>query len=279
LQKSGNHIVKGNNNTNSFLLDSSNNLFYSKSVFRIANILLCLSHGIDTLTDIANACHVHKSTMHRLLSALCQAKITVQNPENQHYSLGPLISELASNPSVTHQNLIVCAANEMESLANYTGETIGLNALISLLQISLYEIPSIHGFRVVLKAKVTESLHAGATSRVLLSQLNKKDLKLVIANLDFKPLTENTITYKEQWLAHLKLAKERGYDISYGERLIGAMTISAPIKNYLFPVVLDIAGPEARVKPRINEFIAELIACTRRIQENIKRIQKMKSNS
>jgi DNA-binding IclR family transcriptional regulator len=261
-----------------YLYDSKKSLPSSRTVFRIANVLTCLSHGINSLTDIANACNVNKSTMHRLLAALCEAHVAMQNPADQQYNLGPLISELTSDLSMTHQSLIVCAANEMDSLANYTGETIGLNALIGLQQISLYEIPSIQGFRVVLKRKYTDNMHAGATSRVLLSQLNKKDLKLVIANLDFKPLTENTITYKDQWLAHLKQAKEEGYSISYGERLIGAMTISAPIKNYLFPVALDVVGPEARVKPRVNEFIAELLACAGRIQENIKRMQKMKSN-
>jgi DNA-binding IclR family transcriptional regulator len=260
-----------------YLYDSKKTLLSSKTVFRIANVLICLSHGVSSLTDIANACNVNKSTMHRLLAALCEAQIVMQNPRDQKYNMGPLISELTSNPSITHQSLIVCAANEMDSLANYTGETIGLNALIGLQQISLYEIPSIHGFRVVLKRKVTSDFHAGSTSRVLLSQLSKIDLKLVIANLEFEPLTENTITYKDQWLAHLKQTKEQGYGISYGERLIGAMTISAPIKNYLFPIALDVVGPEARVKPRVNEFIAELLACAMRIQENIKRMQKMKS--
>lgn len=268
-------MINENSNIQNYLRYSKNKVSSSKLIFRITNILICLSRGINSLTDIANACNVDKSTMYRILSVLCEAQITIQDPTDQQYHLGPFISEIAANPSLTHQSLILCASNEMASLATYTSETIGLNGLIGLQQISLYEIPSIHAFKVVQTRKVEHTLHAGATARVLLSQLNKKDLNLVIKNMDFKPITENTITYKDQWLAHMKMTKERGYSISYGERLIGAMTISAPIRNYFFPVALDIAGPEARLKPMTNEFINALIECTHRIEENIKRISKI----
>jgi DNA-binding IclR family transcriptional regulator len=272
-------MMNENSNIQNYLRHSKNKVSSSKYVFRITNVLICLSRGINSLTDIANACKVDKSTMYRILSALCEAQIAMQDPTDQQYRLGPLVSEIAANPSLTHQSLIVCAGNEMASLASYTGETVGLNGLIGLQEISLYEIPSIHAFRVIQTRKVEHNLHTGATARVLLSQLNKKDLNLVIKNLDFKPVTENTITYKDQWLAHMKMTKERGYGVSYGERLVGAMTISAPIKNYFFPVALDVVGPEARIKPRVNEFTAKLLASTERIQENIKQIRNTKSPS
>jgi IclR family KDG regulon transcriptional repressor len=261
---------------NKYLLDYEEKFFFSKSVFRITNILICLSHGISSLTNIANACNVHKSTTHRLLGALCKAKVVMQDPVSQQYSLGPLISEMAANPKVTHQGLIVCAANEMRALANYSGETIGLAGLIGLQQLSLFEVPSIYDFRIVVQKMFTDNLHAGATSRVLLSQINKKELTLVTANMDFKPVTDNTITYREQWFALLNLAREQGYAVSYGERILGAMSISFPIKNYLFPVALDMVGPEARIKPRLNEFLAELKICATNIEKNIKRMIEMK---
>ena len=269
-------MMNENSRIQNYLRHPQKKVSSSKLVFRITNILICLSRGINSLTDIAKACNVDKSTMYRILCALCEAQIAMQDPRDQQYHLGPLISEITANPSLTHQSLIVCASNEMASLANYTGETIGLNSLIGLQEISLYEIPSIHAFRVVQTKKVEHNLHAGATARVLLSQLNKKDLNLVIKNLDFKPITENTITYKDQWLAYMKMMKERGFGISYGERLVGAMTISVPVRNYFFPVALDIAGPEARMKPRTNEFTSALIECAHRIEENIKQISKTK---
>jgi IclR family acetate operon transcriptional repressor len=168
----------------------------SKSVFRTATVLNCLSNGIGSVTEIAEICGLPKSTIHRILGELCEVQLTMQDPSSNQYYLGPLISEMAAKPIVTHESLIICAANEMSKLAGYTGETVGLAGLIGLKQISLHEIPSIHDFKIVVQKKVTEHMHAGATSRVLLAQITAKDLKLVLANMDFKALTETTITYK-----------------------------------------------------------------------------------
>jgi hypothetical protein len=44
-----------------------------KTVFRVASVLSCLSNGIDSVTDIARICKIHKSTAHRLLQALGEA--------------------------------------------------------------------------------------------------------------------------------------------------------------------------------------------------------------
>jgi DNA-binding IclR family transcriptional regulator len=258
------------------LFDIGKKFSSSKAIFRIANILICLSHGIGAVTDIANLCKVNKSTIHRLLKALCEAGITGQDPVSHEYYLGPLISKLASNPHITHENLIICAVDELRHLAAYTGETVGLAGLIGFQQVSLYEIPSTQDFRIVVNQRFPENMHAGATAKVLLSQLGSKELKIVVSNMDFKPMTDRTVTYKDLWLAQLRQAKEQGYSVSYGERILGAMCVSFPIKNYIFPVAIDMVGPEARVKPKLNDFVNELTASSERIQQNLTRISRIK---
>jgi DNA-binding IclR family transcriptional regulator len=52
------------------------------------------------------------------------------------------------------------------------------------------------------------------------------------------------------------------------------MCISVPIKIYTFPVAIDIAGPEARMKPKMNEFITQLKAAAYQIEQNLARMLK-----
>ena len=59
-------------------------------------------------------------------------------------------------------------------------------------------------------------------------------------------------------LEELKKVRKQGYAISYGERIIGALAISVPIKGYFFPVALTILGPEQRLKPKINKLLEEM---------------------
>jgi hypothetical protein len=54
------------------------------------------------------------------------------------------------------------------------------------------------------------------------------------------------------------------------------MCITSPIKNYVFLVAVDMVGPEARVKPKLNDFINELKMSAERIQQNLTRIPRIK---
>jgi IclR family KDG regulon transcriptional repressor len=245
-----------------------------KSVYRTANILKCLSNGINSVTEIANICNLDKSTVYRLLKTLNESGLTLQDPISRLYYVGPLITEIASNPHVTHEHLIWCAINEMKRLADLTGESIALSVLIGLQAVLLYEIRSIYDFALSAKKKVIGYIYAGASGKVLLSQLSNKDLKIAINLLDIKPLTEHTITDKEQLLAQLKQIARQGFAISYGEINPGALNISVPVKNYLVPATLGMLGPETRVQPKRKEFTDELKISGNRISENLKLMYK-----
>lgn len=247
-----------------------------KSVLRTANILTCLSNGINSITDIARVCKTNKSTVHRLLQALGETGLTIQDPVNHRYYIGPVITQIASNPYVTHEHLVSCSINEMRYLSNLTGESIGLSVLIGLQYVILYEIGSIYDFAITAKRRISGNIHAGAPSKAMLSQLNNRELNIVLTNLVLEPLTERTLTDKEELLAELKKVRRQGYAISCGEINPGAMCISAPIRNYVLPAALNVVGPESRIKPKETDFISELIASNNRVCNNLVQVFKIK---
>lgn len=245
-----------------------------KSIFRTASVLICLSKGITSVTDIASNCNIHKSAAHRLLQALGEAGLTMQDPISRRYHIGPLLTEVMSDPNVTHELLVSCTIREMKHLADFTGESIGLHILIGLQCILLHEIQSAHDFSISAKKKVIEHLHAGANTKVLLSQLNNNDMKIALANMVLEPLTEHTIIDKEQLMAQLKQIRRQGHNISYGERIVGGINLSVPIRNYILPASISILGPESCIKPRTAEFLDELIAAGARVSQNLTRVFK-----
>jgi len=247
-----------------------------KSIFRTAAILNCLNKGVTTVTDIANTLKINKATVYRLLQVLNEAGLTLRNPLNRQYYLGPLITQIAENPSITHGILVLSAISEMERLSELTGESIAVSVLIGVFRYNLQEIPSTHDIQIVAKKTIGTDLHAGATSRILLSQLNSKDLKKAINTITFIRLTERTITNKEMLLEELKKDKKQGYAIGCSERALGAMSISVPIKNYAIPASIGILGLEDRMKPHTQEYVEALMKAAAHIEYNLSALSRDK---
>ena len=239
-----------NMNVQDYVLSSDKEPAALKSVFRTANILSCLSKGIDSITEIATVCKLNKSTIHRLLKALGEARITMRDPITRRYYIGPLIAEIASNPYFTHEHLGLCAINEMRYLSDFTGESIGLNVLIGLQNVLLHEIPSTYDLQIVAKKRISSNIHAGAASKVLLSQLDTKKLKIIMANLTLEPLTERTVTDKDELVAGVqheidlldkKAEKSKGYTRKKAEDTLKT-DVYASLDKAEFRITADIVA-------------------------------------
>ena len=241
-----------------------------KSILRMALILRCINDGVNSVTEIANKCNLHKSTVYRLLKTAEKAGFIVRDSFNRRYLLGPLITEIASNPYVPHEQLVLCAIKEMNIIAEYTRESIGLHVLTGFYSMMLvHEIPSTHDLRIVARNRIHSDLHTGASSKALLSQLNGRILKMVLEGQDFTPLTPYSITDVGELTRQLQQIRQLGYAIDFSEVLEGMMCISAPIRTYSLPTTMGILGPENRIKPRMEDYIKQLLICREKIEKNL----------
>ena len=117
------------------------------SVYRAAEILSMLSVGKNRITDIGKELSLSKSTTHRLLKTLENCGFVFQDPISHQYFLGHLILKLSSNPLTTHQNLIVCAYEDMKRLREISGETITIHIRIGTQRICLEEMQANQNIR------------------------------------------------------------------------------------------------------------------------------------
>jgi DNA-binding IclR family transcriptional regulator len=239
------------------------------SIAHAACVLTCLSNDIHALTDIARQCNLGKSTVHRVLKLLEQSHLAVQDTISRRYYLGPLVTQLASNPITTHEYLVMYASEEMKRLSQISEETIALDVMIGIQYFSLFEIPSKQDLKITQESRMGGSIFAGASVKALLSLLNEKQLKIALDSINIGRVTERTVINKELLQVQIKEIKQQGYAVSYGERNLGGMCISAPIHGYMLPVAMSIVGPENRLQPRAKQAIEELKAGVSRISTNI----------
>jgi IclR family KDG regulon transcriptional repressor len=193
----------------------------------------------------------------------------IQDKNNHKYYLGPLVTQLSSNQIAAHKYLIMHAIREMTHLSLITGETISLAIIVKLHHMLLHEISSQHELKITEENKMLNPVYVGATAKMLLSQLGDKELKAVLKHVkDDQPIGKST-NNRLGLAAQIEEIRQQGYCVTRGERIPGALCISAPIKNYICPATLNILGPEGRLKPKVSNYIKELQSSTGRISEDI----------
>jgi DNA-binding IclR family transcriptional regulator len=239
---------------------------------RVASILICLGEGISTFTDIVNYSRLSKSTVHRILQSLVESQFVVMDPVYHRYYLGGLIHHITMKSESTHEYLIYRSIQEMVRLSDISDQTITLSILVGSLHYSLHSIASREELRITSEIKRHRIVYAGGRIRVLLSQLPDKELELILKNITLDRATSNTITDKSTFMEQIRQTREQGYAISYSERISGAGSISAPIRNYNCPVTISILGFENNIKPREDQLVKELLTSAERISESIKQI-------
>lgn len=251
-------------------VENDGKAYTNTSLIRATNILLCLSNGINTNTEIAKYCKYSTSTVHRLLNVMQNLNWVVQDVINHRYYLGPVANQLISNQGNAHRYLLINALQEMGHLSNFSGETISLNILVQLRSVLLHFIPSEQELKIVeVDSGQVAPFAVGATAKVLLSQLDEKEIREALNKLDIKKLMGKRAVPRDLLAAQLRDIKRRGYGVSYGERIAGAICISTAVAGYSQPVALSILGPENRIKPRAKAITEELIASARRISRSI----------
>ncbi len=240
------------------------------TVTRIISILKSLEEDINTVTGIAVNCGINKTTVHRLLNTMEAAGLVIYDSVLHRYYVGPTVNQLISHPRITHEFLISCSVNEMKRIFELSQETVILDILIGYHHVLLHEIPSEHILKVTEGKPGTKAiLSVGATSKVLLSQFQETDLQNVIKDIEDRSLIHPSETDQDLLLNELRRIRKEGYAVTYGERVAGIIGISAPIKNYMFPVAIGILGPDSRLIMNVSKLVTEIVESANRISHKI----------
>lgn len=240
-----------------------------QSVRRAADILECISDGQNSVTQIAAKCNLHKSTVHRLLKALGEARLVIQNPHTRQYYPGYRFVRLSLKPVTIHEFLVDKASEEMLRLSQITGETVDLRINPGLKNIGLYLVQSKYDQITVGDSLRIRPISLGVDGRVLLSQLDDIALSSVLEHVCMEKARNHEKINVNDLLDEIHVIRRQGYGIVHDELIRGVTCVCAPVKNYIIPAALSIVGPKMRMKPKIQSFIDKLLASSNLISRNI----------
>ncbi len=241
-----------------------------QSVHRAAEILDCVSKGVSSIADISGKCRLSKSTVYRLLKALGESELVMQDPVTHQYFLGYSIIKLISAPLATQQYLTSCASEEMNRLSTVTGETVSLGIKMGVMGVNVHVVTSENDLKVDGANLRVRPIYLGVDGSVLLSQLDDYQVSSILNSIQRQLKTRLEKVNIEELMANVQLIRRQGYAVGDSEQTLGVTCISAPIKNYALPAVLNLVGPGIRVKPRLKEMTDEVVKCAGRISDRLK---------
>ncbi len=224
-----------------------------RAVERAADILISLGKGEKTLTEISGELDLNKTTAYRLLTTLRKKKFVLKDDQSGKYYLhwgliGLLHSGLDRSQGIVHK-----VYPFMEKLWKLTGETVTLYIKKGRYRICVSEIVSEHPlkFSVGVGTVVPINAYTGSPGKLFLAYMSREEVADIL-NHEKKShgykVTDQGLLQKE-----LEEVRQRGWAVSYGERIKGGSSLSVPIWDRQGEVVasLNILGPYARLNEEV----------------------------
>ncbi|MGD8446567.1 MAG: IclR family transcriptional regulator [Desulfobacterales bacterium] len=239
------------------------------SLSRGLNLLECFGEKNDAFRaqDLASRLNLPISTVYRHLDILTQHRFLHKNPLTKQYHLGISIQRLGRLAG-DESSLVQAALPFLDDLSAQSHETVFLTVLANGESVCIKKIESNRRIRLTIEEGACQSLHAGASSRILLAYQTDTFIKKWIETNGLPRFTPNTICREAALLKVLKLTRKQGYTVSDSEVDAGSIALAAPIFGTGGKLVagISLAGPKDRLN---NEVLTDLITSIVKIAGNI----------
>ncbi|WP_047486791.1 IclR family transcriptional regulator [Terriglobus sp. TAA 43] len=209
--------------------------------------MVALSKQPVTLSELAEALEVDRSSAFRLAHTLRRRGFLSCPPGRKDYILGPSMWTLSHQYDWSNM-LVRVAHKELKTLANDLNETAHLAVREGK---SALFIDSAHANHVIAVAGQTGELvplYCTAHGKALLADADERELKSQFGQGALTRHTKNTITSLKSLLEECHEIKTRGYATDEGEYAAGMRCIAAPIRLEDGSIVgsIGISAPDSR---------------------------------
>lgn len=215
-------------------------------IARVADVLRALAGTPDglTLSELAVAIQMPKSTVHRLVSAL-ESEEFVTPARRGRIHLGRGIARLgaATRDAVQDQ-----ARPFLLQLHNELGETVDLSVHDGTSVRFIDQIPAPHRLRAVSAMGMAFPLHCTANGKALLAAM-PEDERAVVLPARLPSLTPHTITGRKQLWQELERVRAQGVAYDREEHTLGISAVGAVVNDaYGAVAAISIPVPTQRFK-------------------------------
>ncbi|HXZ04286.1 MAG TPA: IclR family transcriptional regulator [Ktedonobacteraceae bacterium] len=243
-------------------------------VHRIATVLRAFGNqGLLGITDLAHVTGLPKSTTHRLVNALMNEGLLVQDEDSHKYALSLRVTALGASILSSH-TVRKAARPILMELRDQTRESVHLAVLEGMESVIIDTEDSYFFVRAVNVPGQHFPAHAVSTGKVLLAYQWEVQLREMLSKVSLTRYTDRTITDTRQLLEELRKVRAHGYAISNGELEEGIDAVAAPIFDHLNSVAaaVSIGGPSERCLPKQGELITAVTRAGQLISQTLRYI-------
>lgn len=174
---------------------------------------------------LARSLDMDRSAVGRILQQLGELDVLERTPEGylpgrRLFTLGRVMSALDTLPNVIGPIL-------GELVARFD-ETTYVCALHGEVAVFTHEIQSSKPLRLVVELGKPVPLHAGAAGRAILSALEPSEVVRLLGSASLPAMTPHTVTDVDRLLELAAEDRERGYTVSFEERVPDGAALAAP---------------------------------------------------
>ncbi len=198
-----------------------------KKAFKILYAISDASNGLG-ISDLSKKLKIGKSTVHGITTALEELGVLVRDPLYKRYTVGYSLLELCRT-AYAKIDLKDLARKPMEKLMGKVGETVFLGVLNGDHVTIVDMVESRNEMKITSPPGTRLPLLAGATGRVLLSQIEKGKAKEMTRKKGLVRYTSKTVIDQRQFLKEVEKVKEQGYAVDDEEYILGVRAVAAPL--------------------------------------------------
>jgi DNA-binding IclR family transcriptional regulator len=180
--------------------------------------------------EISRRAQLPFSTTYRLLGSLTRDGFVDYEAEGRRYHLGLRIFQLGQRVS-SHHGFAGTAMPVLRRVTERTGEATILSVRDGHHHLTVNKVDGPQIFRVTSDPGHLGSLSATAVGKALVAFAEDAEREKLLAELPLEPLTEKSITSRDDFRAEIELIRRRGYAVMDEENEAGMRAVAVPLFN------------------------------------------------
>ncbi|MBV8247858.1 MAG: IclR family transcriptional regulator, partial [Comamonas sp.] len=219
------------------------------SVDRMIDIYEVFQNGQTplSLTELAEAVNIPKSTCHALVSTLIARGYlyTLSRPRTLYPTrrMFDVMRDICAKDPLVERAMPV-----LERLRDATRETIILGKRQADSVIYLQVVEGLHSIRYSAKPGEFKPLHSSSIGKALLGSLKETELRAWLKERKLQAITTATKVEHEALVQDVLDSRKQGYFVTRGENVSDVWAIAAFINVYNETLAVAVAGPQHRLE-------------------------------
>ncbi|GAB2479049.1 IclR family transcriptional regulator [Comamonas humi] len=212
-----------------------------------------------SLTELAEAVEVPKSTCHAIVSTLTARGYlyTLSRPRALYPTrrMYDVMHDISANDPFIKRAMPV-----LERLRDATRETIILGKRQGDSVIYLQVVEGLNSIRYSAKPGEFKPLHSSSIGKALLGSLKEAELRTWLKERKLQAITNATKVEHEALVQDVLASRKLGYFVTRGENVSDVWAVAAFIHVHGETLAVAVAGPQHRIEANIDEMARLLVA-------------------